>query len=131
MWKHQDFYQFNVSKSCIANTMKTLSVSSQERIFFFLMTTIKKRIFYTDWLREHVLSRILITFTGALSKMLRKIHKKTPVVEFLFDKVAGMQSAAILTKKHGGRCFPINSARFLKTAYYRAPLGDSLCLSDT
>ena len=130
MWKHQDFYQLNVSKSCIANTMKTLSVSSQKRIFFFLYDYNKKEDFLY-WLIAWTRFITNITFTGALSKMLRKIHKKTPVVEFLFDKVAGMQSAAILTKKHGGRCFPINSARFLKTAYYRAPLGDSLCLSDT
>ena len=48
------------------------------------------------------------------SEEFHKIHKKTSLLKFLFNKVAGMQSAVILTKKLGDRCFPINFANSSK-----------------
>ena len=41
---------------------------------------------------------------------------KTPVLESRFNKVAGLRPAAIL-KRLQHRCFPMNVAKFLRTAF--------------
>ena len=46
----------------------------------------------------------------------RKIRRKTPVPESLFNRVAGgLMSATILKKKLWRRCFPMNFAKVLRT----------------
>ena len=37
-----------------------------------------------------------------------KIHRKTPVPEAFFNKVAGLRPATLLKKRFGYRCFPAN-----------------------
>ena len=37
----------------------------------------------------------------------RKIHRKTPVPESLFNKVAGLRPATLLKKRLWHRCFPV------------------------
>ena len=47
----------------------------------------------------------------------RKIHRKTPVPESLFNKVAGLRPATLLKKRLWHRCFPVNFAKFLRTPF--------------
>ena len=54
----------------------------------------------------------------------RKIHRKTPVPESLFNKVAVLRPATLLKKRLWYRCFPVNFVKFLRTRFYRTRLGD-------
>ena len=42
----------------------------------------------------------------------------------VFNKVAGLRPATLLKKRLRHRCFPVNFAKFLRTPFYRTPLGD-------
>ena len=46
-----------------------------------------------------------------------KIHKKTPVPESLFKKVAGLKPAILLKKGLWNRCFPVNFVKFLRKSF--------------
>ena len=54
---------------------------------------------------------------GAL-KRFHNIHRKTPVLESLFNNVAGLQSYDFIKKRLKHRCFPINIAKFLRTVFF-------------
>ena len=47
-----------------------------------------------------------------------------------FNKVAGLTPATLLKKRLWHRCFPVNFAKFLRTPFYRTPLGDCFCIDD-
>ena len=56
-------------------------------------------------------------------------HRKIPVLESLFHKVAGLQYAILLLeKKLRHRCFPVNFVRFLWIPLWRNTLDDCFCL---
>ena len=44
------------------------------------------------------------------------IHRKTPVLESRFDKVAGLKVCNFTKKRLQPRCFPANIAKFLRAA---------------
>ena len=43
------------------------------------------------------------------------IHRKTPVLESLFSKVASLEAYKFIKKRLQHRCFPVNIANFLRT----------------
>ena len=43
------------------------------------------------------------------------------MLEFLFNKVAGVTAATLLKKGVQQRCFPVNVAKFLRRAFFRTP----------
>ena len=45
----------------------------------------------------------------------RKFHRKTPVLESLFSKVAGLRACNFIKKRLQQRCFPVKFAKFLRT----------------
>ena len=45
------------------------------------------------------------------------IHRKTFMLEFVFNKVAGLQSGNLIKKRLQHRYFPVSSAKFLKTSF--------------
>ena len=47
-----------------------------------------------------------------------KIHWKTPVLESLFNKVAGLKAYNLIKKRLRHRCFPVNIAKLLRTAFF-------------
>ena len=50
------------------------------------------------------------------------VHRKTPVLESLFNKVAGLQASSIFKKRLRHRCFSVNYSNFLKnTCFNKAP----------
>ena len=45
------------------------------------------------------------------------IHRKTPVLDSLFNKVAGLQTCNSIKNGLQHRCFPVNVANFLRIAF--------------
>ena len=45
-------------------------------------------------------------------------HRKRPVLESLFNKVPGLQACNFIKKRLQQRCFPVNIAKFLRTASF-------------
>ena len=43
-----------------------------------------------------------------------KFHRKTPMFEFLFNKVAGLRPCKFIKKRVEHRCFPVKFAKFLR-----------------
>ena len=48
----------------------------------------------------------------------RNIHRKTPVLESLYNKVAGLQACKFTKKRLQQNYFAINIAKFLITAFF-------------
>ena len=48
----------------------------------------------------------------------RNIHKKTPVLESLFIKVADLKGGSFIKEGLQQRCFPVNIAKYLRTAFF-------------
>ena len=51
------------------------------------------------------------------SQKFRNIHRKTPVLESLFSKVAGLEVSDFIKKRLEQRPFPVNIAKFLETTF--------------
>ena len=51
-----------------------------------------------------------------------KFHRKTPVLQSLFYKVASFQTCKFIKKKLQHRCFPVKLAKFLRTAFLKEHL---------
>ena len=50
------------------------------------------------------------------------VHRKTPVLAALFDKIAGIQVCKFIKKRLQRRCFPVKFAKFFRTPFfYRTP----------
>ena len=45
------------------------------------------------------------------------IHRKTPVLKYLFKEVAGLKSCNFIKKRFQHSCFPVNIAKFLITFF--------------
>ena len=67
-------------------------------------------------------------FEKRVSYKLLKIHRKAPVPEFFFNKIAGLRAATLLKKKLWHRCFPVNSAKFLRTPFLQNTFGRLLLI---
>ena len=61
----------------------------------------------------------------------RSIHRKAPVLESLFNKVAGVIPTTLLKKRLQHRCFPVNIAKFLRTSFFIEHLHISSLLTFT
>ena len=48
-----------------------------------------------------------------------------------FNKVADLKPATLLKKRLWQRCFPVIFVEFLRTGFYRTPLGDCFCIEIT
>ena len=46
----------------------------------------------------------------------KNFHKKTPVLEYLFNKVAGLRTCNVIKKRLQIRCFPVKFEKSLKTS---------------
>ena len=63
--------------------------------------------------------------------MFRKFHNITPVLESLFNKVAGLKACSFIKNRLQHRCFPVvKFAKFLRTLFfYKIPFySDSFCM---
>ena len=55
------------------------------------------------------------------------IHRKTPVLESLFSKVASLEACNFIKKRLQHRCFPVNIAKFLRKFYLKNTTGGCFC----
>ena len=58
----------------------------------------------------------------AVLKNFLNIHRKTPVLEPLSNKFAGLQACNLIEKRLQHRCFPVNIENFLRT-----PITKNIC----
>ena len=63
-----------------------------------------------------------------VSYKLLKTHRKTPAPAVFFNKIAGLRAATLLKKKLWHRCFPMNSAKFLRTFFLQNTFGRLLLI---
>ena len=56
-----------------------------------------------------------MSFKMDVFKKFSNIHRKTPVLESLFNKVAGLKVCNFIKKRLQGRCFPVNVGKFFMT----------------
>ena len=56
-------------------------------------------------------------FQNRCSWKFHNIHKKKPVLEPLFNKVAGLKAYNFIKKKLQHRCFPVNITKFVRTTF--------------
>ena len=54
---------------------------------------------------------------GAL-KNFANFYRKTPVLDSLFNKVAGPQACSFIKKRLQHRCFPVKFAKLLRTPFF-------------
>ena len=52
----------------------------------------------------------------------RNIRRKTPVLESLFNKVAGLKACNFTKKQALTQVFPVNIAKFLRAAFFIDPI---------
>ena len=52
-----------------------------------------------------------------LLKFVCNIHRKTPVLESLFNKIPDLQACNFIKKRLQHSCFPVNIAKFLKIPF--------------
>ena len=57
-------------------------------------------------------------FKNGILKIFLNIHRKTPVLKSLFNKVAGILACNFIKKKLQQRCFPVNIAKFVGTVFF-------------
>ena len=63
-------------------------------------------------------------------RVLRNFAKFTDCQSLIFNKVAGFRAVTLLKKKPWHRCFPVNSAKFLRTPFFnKTPPGECFCTS--
>ena len=55
-------------------------------------------------------------------KFFCNIHRKAPVLESPFKKVAGLEPRKSIKRRPQHRCFPVNIAKFLKNFFYKTTL---------
>ena len=53
------------------------------------------------------------------SEKFRYIHRETPVLEFLFNKVVDVQACNFIKNRLQHRYFPVNIAQFLRTTFLK------------
>ena len=86
----------------------------QLQLYDLLMGTRGQRVKYDKNLKPQLQNQ---PFADALQKLCN-IERKTPVLEYLFHKVAGLKTCNFIKKRLLHRCFPVNIAKLLRTAFF-------------
>ena len=83
------------------------------RWWFYLL----KVWLFSTWI---VLLFVMVDNIDAILRAFLKIlqySQETPVLESLFNELAGLQACKFIKKKLQHRCFPVNIAKFLRAAF--------------
>ena len=80
----------------------------------------------SDWaLHAHLRQAYLESYRTSKMEQFAKIASNLQQYQsFFFNNVAGLRPATLLKKRLWLRCFPLNFAKFLRTPFYRTPLGN-------
>ena len=71
-------------------------------------------------------SRLQMFFEIGVFKVCN-IHRKTPVLESLFSKVTRLKICKFIKKRLQHRCFPVNTANFLRKLHLKNTTGGCFC----
>ena len=85
--------------------LKTLQVKNRKKVFWQLATDIQEQPFAGVLLKR-------------CSEQFRKFHKKTPVLESLFNKIAGHQPCNYIKKRLQHNRFPAKFPKILRTNFF-------------
>ena len=84
--------------------------------------TMVVKVMIVEMMIKNYIENIEESFADVLqnkySQKFRKFHRKTPVLEFLFNKVAGPKACNFIKNFFHHRYFPMKFAKFLRTAYF-------------
>ena len=94
-----------------------------ERPIRFLINFVQFCMQYVTTIR---ISRSQMFFEIGVLKVCN-IHRKTPVLESLFSKVASLEAYKFIKKRLQHRCFPVNIANFLRKFYLKNTTGGCFC----
>ena len=99
-----------------AKKEKHLGNNSHENIFFISIRFNSVATKGTDIFNQKQPPEVF--YKKRCSYKFRKIHRKTPVPESLFNKVAALRPATLLKKRLWHRYFPVNFVKSLKAGLY-------------
>ena len=95
-------------------------------LVFFLMALIPIQIYYSNMNKTTVEAYVqfrkqppAVFCKKSCSLKFRKFHRKTPVLESLFNKVAGLQACNFIKKGLQQRHIPVKFAKFLRTHFLK------------
>ena len=95
---------------------------SETKVYFFKIQSILSGNFVKKTIALYVVVSNFLqkqSSGGVLRKKcslkFHNISKKTPVLESLFNRVAGLKACSFIKKLLKCRCFPVNIAKFLRT----------------
>ena len=100
-----------------------LCFKRSKRAIFFLNNFIQYSMQYITTIRSN---RSQMFFEIGILKACN-IHRKRPALEFLFNKVASLETCNFIKKKLQQRCFPVNIATFLRKFYLKNTTGGCFC----
>ena len=70
-----------------------------------------------EWGSEFRSSRMQIFFKISVLKKFRNIQRKTPLLDCLFNKVAGMKACNFIKKETSTEMFLVNVMKFLRRLF--------------
>ena len=94
--------------------IRGISVSGMFK--FYILYNIQSNNFCRCFLRDHTFKEPFAhVLQNRCSYKFHKFHRKTPVLESLFNKVAAPQACNFIKKRLLHRCFPVKFVKFLGT----------------
>ena len=82
-----------------------------------------KVILFVVWISEITKQLFADVLQSKCSLEVRNVHRKTAVLESLFNKVGTLKTRNFIKKKLQHRCFSVKLSKFLKTLFLQNPPG--------
>ena len=82
-----------------------------------------KVILFVAWISEITKQLFADVLQSKCSLEVRNVHRKTAVLESLFNKVGTLEARNFIKKKLQHRCFSVKLSKFLKTLFLQNPPG--------
>ena len=115
--------------SYICNILYQLYMSYLIPVIYVICTRMSLSVFFQYFFDQHIWWRFCIFWISTIlllqkrcSLKFRTIQKKIPVLESLFNKVAGLKAAALLKRDSNTGVFLRILRNFKEQPFYRAPL---------
>ena len=99
---------------------QAIRLATFRNTYFSEQLLFRTAIFHNSHLQEQP-SEVLF-FKKGCSKKFCNIHRKTPMLESLFNKVAGLQGCSFIKKRLQHRCFFCEYYKLFKNSYFEEHL---------
>ena len=83
-------------------------------------------MFFNDLVTVNLYKQPFADVLHGVIKIVCNIPRKTPVLESLFNKVAGLKACNFIKKRFQHRRFPTNIAKFLRSSFLKINTGQLL-----